>query len=171
MIGEDPVEDAKRFERTDKGVTLVTREMLARLGLTPRRGASGSTTIPAPRVIASCARPSSTVQGAPTCRMNCSKAWPTASQRCTLNRPDRLNALSSPIIDGLLEALPRLAADPEIAVVVLTGAGRGFCAGGDVKSMAEGTSQLGRKTRCSACAAGWRCRACCTRFRNRLSPW
>jgi len=61
----------------------------------------------------------------------------------TLNRPDRLNALSSSIIDGLLEALPRLAADTEIAVVVLTGAGRGFCAGGDVKSMAEGSSQLG----------------------------
>jgi 2-(1,2-epoxy-1,2-dihydrophenyl)acetyl-CoA isomerase len=61
----------------------------------------------------------------------------------TLNRPDRLNALSSPMIDGLLEALPRLAADPDVAVVVLTGAGRGFCAGGDVKSMAEGTSQLG----------------------------
>ena len=60
----------------------------------------------------------------------------------TLNRPDRLNALSTPMLDGLLEALPRLAADPDIAVVVLTGAGRGFCAGGDVKSMAEGTSQL-----------------------------
>jgi 2-(1,2-epoxy-1,2-dihydrophenyl)acetyl-CoA isomerase len=63
----------------------------------------------------------------------------------TLNRPERLNALSSPMIDGLLEALPRLAADPGIAVVVLTGAGRGFCAGGDVKSMAEGSSQLGVK--------------------------
>ncbi len=61
----------------------------------------------------------------------------------TLNRPDRLNALSSPMIDGLLEALPRLAADPAVAVVVLTGAGRGFCAGGDVKSMAEGSGQLG----------------------------
>ena len=61
----------------------------------------------------------------------------------TLNRPDRLNALSSSIIDGLLEALPRLGANPEIAVVVLTGAGRGFCAGGDVKSMAEGSSQMG----------------------------
>ena len=61
----------------------------------------------------------------------------------TLNRPDRLNALSSPILEGLLEALPRLAADPHVAVVVLTGAGRGFCAGGDVKSMAEGSSQLG----------------------------
>jgi len=60
----------------------------------------------------------------------------------TLNRPDRLNALSTSILDGLLEALPRLAADPDIAVVVLTGAGRGFCAGGDVKNMAAGTSQL-----------------------------
>jgi 2-(1,2-epoxy-1,2-dihydrophenyl)acetyl-CoA isomerase len=60
----------------------------------------------------------------------------------TLNRPDRLNALSSPMLDALLEALPRLAADPRIAVVVLTGAGRGFCAGGDVKSMAEGSSQM-----------------------------
>jgi len=32
VIGEDPVEDARRFERTDNGVTLVTGEMLARLG-------------------------------------------------------------------------------------------------------------------------------------------
>ncbi len=61
----------------------------------------------------------------------------------TLNRPDRLNALSAPMLEGLLEALPRLAADAQVAVVVLTGAGRGFCAGGDVKSMAEGSSQLG----------------------------
>src|SRR2546430_14471543 len=56
----------------------------------------------------------------------------------TLNRPDRLNAMSPPMLEALLEALPRLAADPEVGVVVLTGAGRGFCAGGDVKAMAEG---------------------------------
>ena len=56
----------------------------------------------------------------------------------TLNRPDRLNALSGPMLDALLEALPRLAADASVGVVVLTGAGRGFCAGGDVKAMAEG---------------------------------
>src|SRR5258705_331831 len=56
----------------------------------------------------------------------------------TLNRPDRLNAMSGPMLDTLLEALPRLAEDPAIGVVVLTGAGRGFCAGGDVKAMAEG---------------------------------
>ena len=57
----------------------------------------------------------------------------------TLNRPERLNALSTPIMGGLLEALPRLARDAAVGVVVLTGAGRAFCAGGDVKSMAEGS--------------------------------
>jgi 2-(1,2-epoxy-1,2-dihydrophenyl)acetyl-CoA isomerase len=59
----------------------------------------------------------------------------------TLNRPDRLNALSTPIMEGLLEALPRLARESAVGTVVLTGAGRGFCAGGDVKSMAEGTAE------------------------------
>jgi 2-(1,2-epoxy-1,2-dihydrophenyl)acetyl-CoA isomerase len=56
----------------------------------------------------------------------------------TMNRPDRLNALSSAMLQALLEALPRLAEDARVGVVVLTGAGRGFCAGGDVKAMAEG---------------------------------
>lgn len=62
----------------------------------------------------------------------------------TLNRPDRLNALSRPMLDGLREALPRLAADPAVGVVVLTGAGRAFCAGGDVKAMAEGRETEGQ---------------------------
>ena len=57
----------------------------------------------------------------------------------TLNRPDRLNALSAPIMEGLLEALPRLARDTAVGTIVLTGAGRAFCAGGDVKRMAEGS--------------------------------
>ena len=57
----------------------------------------------------------------------------------TMNRPDRLNAMSRPMLDALLEALPRLADDPDVGAVVLTGAGRGFCAGGDVKAMAAGT--------------------------------
>ena len=56
----------------------------------------------------------------------------------TLNRPDRMNAMSTPMMRDLLKAVTRLAADPEIGVVVLTGAGRAFCAGGDVKAMAEG---------------------------------
>jgi len=61
----------------------------------------------------------------------------------TLNRPDRLNAMSRPMLDALLETLPRLAADPEVGAVVLTGAGRAFCAGGDVKAMAEGRESEG----------------------------
>jgi 2-(1,2-epoxy-1,2-dihydrophenyl)acetyl-CoA isomerase len=56
----------------------------------------------------------------------------------TLNRPERLNALSGAMLDALLETLPRLGADPNVGAVVVTGAGRGFCAGGDVKAMAEG---------------------------------
>jgi 2-(1,2-epoxy-1,2-dihydrophenyl)acetyl-CoA isomerase len=56
----------------------------------------------------------------------------------TLNRPDRLNAMSGEMLDAMLEALPRLADDAAVGALVLTGAGRGFCAGGDVKAMAEG---------------------------------
>jgi 2-(1,2-epoxy-1,2-dihydrophenyl)acetyl-CoA isomerase len=61
----------------------------------------------------------------------------------TLNRPDRLNALSSAMLEALLEALPRLADDGSVGAVVLAGAGRGFCAGGDVKAMAEGREFAG----------------------------
>jgi 2-(1,2-epoxy-1,2-dihydrophenyl)acetyl-CoA isomerase len=61
----------------------------------------------------------------------------------TMNRPDRLNALSRPMLEAMLEALGRLAESPDVGVVVLTGAGRGFCAGGDVKAMAEGQEMAG----------------------------
>jgi 2-(1,2-epoxy-1,2-dihydrophenyl)acetyl-CoA isomerase len=59
----------------------------------------------------------------------------------TLNRPDRLNALSPAMLSGLSEALQRLSTDPAVGAVVITGAGRGFCAGGDVKTMAGRASQ------------------------------
>jgi len=61
----------------------------------------------------------------------------------TMNRPDRLNALSRPMLTAMLEALPRLAASADVGVVVLTGSGRAFCAGGDVKAMAEGREAEG----------------------------
>jgi 2-(1,2-epoxy-1,2-dihydrophenyl)acetyl-CoA isomerase len=54
----------------------------------------------------------------------------------TLNRPDRLNALSDPMIFGLIDHLIDLGERADIGAIVLTGAGRGFCAGGDVKTMA-----------------------------------
>lgn len=55
----------------------------------------------------------------------------------TFNRPERRNALSAAMIDGLLSALHRLSADKSVGCIVLTGAGGAFCAGGDVKGMAE----------------------------------
>ncbi len=61
----------------------------------------------------------------------------------TMNRPDRLNALSAAMLTAMLEALPRLAASADVGVVVLTGSGRAFCAGGDVKAMAEGREAEG----------------------------
>jgi 2-(1,2-epoxy-1,2-dihydrophenyl)acetyl-CoA isomerase len=55
----------------------------------------------------------------------------------TLNQPDKLNALSDPMIAGLLEELGRAAHDCEVRCVVLSGAGRGFCSGGDVSRMRD----------------------------------
>src|SRR4051794_38919049 len=58
----------------------------------------------------------------------------------TLNRPDRLNALSAPLVEDLHAALDAVAGDEAVRVVVLTGAGRGFCAGLDLKEpMGDGT--------------------------------
>ena len=56
----------------------------------------------------------------------------------TMNRPDALNALSWPMLEAMVDALERCAADDAVGCIVLTGAGRGFCAGGDVKAMAAG---------------------------------
>src|SRR5881628_3000806 len=53
----------------------------------------------------------------------------------TMNRPDKLNALSDAMIDGAIAHLRRCASDPDVGAVLLTGAGRGFCAGGDVSAM------------------------------------
>jgi 2-(1,2-epoxy-1,2-dihydrophenyl)acetyl-CoA isomerase len=54
----------------------------------------------------------------------------------TMNRPEARNALSGEMQAGLSEAIPRLAADRKVRVIVLTGAGGAFCAGGDVKGFA-----------------------------------
>ena len=55
----------------------------------------------------------------------------------TMNRPEARNALTSDMMYGLVEALPRLALDPAVRAVVLTGAGKAFCSGGDVKNFAK----------------------------------
>jgi 2-(1,2-epoxy-1,2-dihydrophenyl)acetyl-CoA isomerase len=55
----------------------------------------------------------------------------------TMNRPERRNAMSRPMLDAMQDALVRLAADSAVGCVVLTGAGSAFCAGGDIKAMTE----------------------------------
>lgn len=56
----------------------------------------------------------------------------------TLNRPERLNALDSYLPVALSETLTRIEADASVHVVVLTGAGRAFCAGGDLSVISKG---------------------------------
>src|SRR5687767_2251827 len=56
----------------------------------------------------------------------------------TLNRPDRLNAISGPMLNALSKALVQADRDPSVRVIVLTGAGRGFCAGLDLKDASSG---------------------------------
>ena len=55
----------------------------------------------------------------------------------TLNRPKALNALNAQLIGELNQALDGFEADPEIAVVVLTGSERAFAAGADIKEMQD----------------------------------
>ena len=55
----------------------------------------------------------------------------------TLNRPDRLNALGDTLREDLQDAVTRASEDADVRVIVVTGAGKGFCAGGDVKAMNE----------------------------------
>lgn len=56
----------------------------------------------------------------------------------TFNRPEARNALTAELIQALTAAAPRLALDPKVRAVVITGAGGAFCAGGDVKGFVSG---------------------------------
>lgn len=57
--------------------------------------------------------------------------------RITLNRPDRLNASNRDLSVGLTAALARAADDPQVRVILLSGAGRAFCAGADLRVLDE----------------------------------
>ena len=56
----------------------------------------------------------------------------------TLNRPDRMNTMNTELLDAALDALQRAADDERVRVVIMTGNGRAFCAGGDLEAMAAG---------------------------------
>lgn len=55
----------------------------------------------------------------------------------TLNRPDKLNAFSMATIDRIRAAVEQAAADPEVVGIVITGAGKGFCAGLDASELGD----------------------------------
>ena len=59
--------------------------------------------------------------------------------RLTINRPQRRNALHDAATDEMGQAIDDVAADDDIRVLVLTGAGQAFCAGGDLSSLKGGS--------------------------------
>ncbi len=65
----------------------------------------------------------------------------------TLNRPESLNALDQELLDELAETGKALAEDPAVRCVVITGNGRAFSAGGDVKGMANRNDSSGNLVR------------------------
>ena len=58
----------------------------------------------------------------------------------TLNRPEAMNSVNAALATGLGEAIEKAATDPAVRVVVLTGTGRAFCAGADLKAISRGES-------------------------------
>lgn len=70
----------------------------------------------------------------------------------TLNRPDKLNALSRPVIAALVALLDRLDADDDVRAVVFTGTGRAFCAGADLSTAGGETFDYDKRVGAEAVA-------------------
>jgi len=68
----------------------------------------------------------------------------------TLNRPEQLNAWTQTMANELREAIGRAEADPHVVGIVLTGAGKGFCAGADMKGLAAASGADGAGGRSQA---------------------
>lgn len=60
----------------------------------------------------------------------------------TLNNPDQMNAITTPMIESLVSVLKQADFDRDIRVIVIKGAGKSFCAGGDIKAMLEKTGMF-----------------------------
>ncbi|GAB4363245.1 MAG: enoyl-CoA hydratase/isomerase family protein [Oricola sp.] len=67
-------------------------------------------------------------------------------QTISLNRPDRLNAITPELLDDLVDALTAVAADETVRAIVLTGEGRAFCSGDDLKDFETQVSDLAGTT-------------------------
>ena len=89
----------------------------------------------------------------------------------TLNRPDKRNALSSAVVEALHQALDAADLDAEVRVVVLTGAGKDFCAGADLEELLA-SADASRRRRTRPPRSAWaRCSAACGSFPSRWSRW
>jgi enoyl-CoA hydratase/carnithine racemase len=64
--------------------------------------------------------------------------------RLTLNRPEAMNALNSPIVAAINAALDRIESDDELRAVIVTGTGRAFCAGADLKDAGDAQPEPGK---------------------------
>lgn len=71
----------------------------------------------------------------------------------TLNRPESLNAMSGELLNRLVEVGKQVAEDDDVRAVVLTGAGRAFCAGGDIRGMGERAERAGAEPALAAAIA------------------
>lgn len=63
----------------------------------------------------------------------------------TLNKPDKLNAFDAELVDAWADALDQLGSDRDVHAIVVTGAGRAFCAGGDLSTLGEDSGSLAKK--------------------------
>ncbi|KTD47730.1 enoyl-CoA hydratase/isomerase family protein [Legionella quateirensis] len=66
----------------------------------------------------------------------------------TLNRPEKLNALSTEVLDALAELFRSAKANPKVKALIITGNGKAFCAGADINRLAECTAQTGYEFAC-----------------------
>jgi enoyl-CoA hydratase len=88
----------------------------------------------------------------------------------TLNRPDKLNAMTSELVEELHEQLGSIATDPTCRVVVLTGAGRGFCAGLDLGGYGTPPGAVGLRQVEAGFAVQTRIAGLVPRFRSLPQP-
>src|SRR5882724_10748765 len=76
-----------------------------------------------------------------------------------MNRPDKLNALNNELANALNQTFEKLGRNDAVRVVVLTGAGRAFCAGGDLAAIGKGRAAKDRSGEWSGCWSRDECRA------------
>ena len=72
----------------------------------------------------------------------------------TLNRPDRLNAIGATMSQDLAQVLEEANSDNEVRVLIITGAGKGFCSGADLKTLGDAAGAVGRGMVTRSPAAG-----------------